>query len=50
MSRQTQTPKEQTAEICDEIRNELGLEEYKGRGLHTLTQTEKRTILQALRD
>jgi hypothetical protein len=45
---QTESPKEQTARVCDEIRDELGLEENKGS--YTLTQTEKRRILEELRD
>ena len=44
---QTNTPKEQTAEICDEIRAELGLKENEG--AYTLTQTEKKAILTELR-
>jgi len=42
------SPREQTADVCDEIRNELGLEENKGAA--TLTQTEKREILSELAD
>jgi len=52
MGRTTQatneTPKEQTARVCDQIRDELGLEENKGS--YTLTQTEKRRILDELQD
>jgi len=42
-----ESPREQTARVCDEIRDKLGLEENKG--AYTLTQTEKRAILDALR-
>mgnify|MGYP001102840104 CR=1 FL=1 len=41
------SPKEQTAEVCDEIRAELG---FAKKGVHTLTQTEKREILSELCD
>jgi len=42
------TPRERTAQVCDEIRDELNLEENKGAA--TLTQTEKRKILAELTD
>jgi len=45
-----ESPREQTAAVCDEIREELGRTEYHGQGIPTLTQTEKRAILNALRD
>jgi len=44
----TKSPREQTAEVCDEIRDLLGLEENKGAA--TMTQTEKRAILNELKD
>jgi len=42
------SPREQTADVCDDIRDELGLKENKGAA--TLTQTEKREILAELTD
>jgi hypothetical protein len=42
------TPREQTAQVCDQIRDKLNLEENKGSA--TLTQTEKRRILNELED
>jgi len=41
-----ESAKEQTARVCDAIRDELGLKE--NRGAFTLTQTEKREILDEL--
>jgi len=48
VSQTEESPKEQTARVCDEIRDKLGLKENKG--AFTLTQTEKREILNALAD
>jgi hypothetical protein len=43
-----ESPRDQTVAVCDAIRDELDLEEHEGK--HTLTQTEKRRILNALQD
>ena len=44
----TKSPREQTADVCDEIRDLIGMEENKGAA--TMTQTEKRAILNELKE